>query len=446
MHPAIKPMNKSPEMVMGYSKPEDREEITCPVCHSNAWEKMDQVRKPLAGWSHLSICQTCGFITFNPQLKNMASYYATEIRPQSVNFVRTKANKLDKHNALLFKYLNNNNIRPNNILDYGCSDGYLMKAIDELESDPSQIHNGGAYHPTMIGVEANKGHANWAKYVENLNVTTEMGLTQFEVEQFDLVVLYHVLEHIQKPDQFLKELNSKMQDGGLLYLALPTLDRIDYPTVELLFKDEHINFWTDASLEDFLNKHGFEKKFFDNSMYGTCMILKKQTMPYEPRSFYNENKILLGRIAECFAHKREMDKIMNDGMALREKASVAGRAALLAYDNFPDVIIRTGSMMDQIDEEDWLEDWIAKKPHLKEIQLQLAMLCYKDGNTDKAEILFKKLIEEFARPLTAVSHLAFIEYNRGNIPKAIEYIKETLDMSPYDAGTFEVLCSIVAQM
>lgn len=441
MHPAVKPMNKSPEMVMGYSKPEDHEHIACPNCQSiNAWEKMDQVRKPLAGWSHLSICQTCGFITFNPQLKNMASYYATEVRPQSVGFVRTKANKLDKHKALLFKYLNESGFEPTKVLDYGCSDGYLMKEIILWDNEKH------GRCPNVTGVEANKGHANWAKYVEGLKVTTEMGLTQFQPEQFDLVVLYHVLEHIQQPDLFLKQLHSKMQDGGLLYLALPTLSRIDYPTVELLFKDEHINFWTDASLEEFLLKHGFKKVFFDNTMYGTCMILIKQSAPYEPRSFYNEHKILLGKIAECFAHKREMDKVMNDGMALREKAAAEGRAALAAYDNFPDVIIRTGSMLDQIDEEDWIEEWIAKKPHLKELQLHLAMIAYKDGNFDKAETLFKKSITEYARPITAVSHLAFIEYNRGNIPKAIEYIRETIDMSPFDAGTFEVLCSIVAQM
>lgn len=433
---SIAPLIKTPEVVMSYCKDSDKINVICPQCQKGDWQILD-IRKPLANWSSLSICKNCGFITFNPQLKNMQDFYAKEIKLNSLNFLKTKAFKLSKHEHLIFKFLRENNISPENVLDYGASDGYLMK---EFKNKYPNVN--------IKGLELNKGHANWAKYIENLDVTLSSDLNQFNEKEFDLIVLYHVLEHIQSPNIFLEEIKKKLKPNGLIYLALPTLNRIDYPNIEQLFKDEHINFWTDNSLEHFFNLAGFEKVFFDNIQYGTCMIFKYTVdlVVERPKNFYIENMQLLNNIYECFKNKSLMMQSLQAKTHDREAGKAFGLKALEYYSNYPELIIQTASLLDPTDEIDFVEDYFKRLPHLKELALQLGLLYYKEPDYEKSEYYLKLALKEFGELVQALAHLAFIEYQKGNIMEAINYIKIIINKNPYDLGNLEILFSLVAKL
>ncbi len=53
---------------------------------------------------------------------------------------------------------------------------------------------------------------------------------QFEREFFDGAILSHVLEHIADPGDLLKSLRGVMKTGGQMYIEVPTLESMDFPS------------------------------------------------------------------------------------------------------------------------------------------------------------------------------------------------------------------------
>nr|AKH46040.1 hypothetical protein CKL_2106 [uncultured marine virus] len=435
----LEPIQKSITTLMQYNK--ERVKVSCPVCCDFEWEYLDQYLPSIVD-SKPCICKTCGFITYNPQLKNIMQWYVGEKRPQSVGFLQTKANKIEKHKLLIGKFLKDNGVDMDisSVLDYGCSDGYLLEYLrDDLlfvEECNDQVF--------VKGIEINAGHANWAKYIKGLDVTTNPDLEAID-GKFDLVCLYHVLEHVQQPGKFLDELSKKIVDGGYLYLALPTLNRLDYPNIESVFKDEHINYFTDEMLEAFLWMHGFKKVFFDNVQYGTCMVLQKKHNPkIESPNFYSSNLDLIKRISHAYKCKLAMEDSERSGD--RMKAVNYGVEGLKAFQEFPELITKIAAWKDDNDTIDYYEDAIDKMPHLKEIQASFALHYYKMGEFEKAKEMLLKLCDEYGRYTHIIAHLAYIEYQDGNLLKAVEYCQETVDKTPFDQGNFSQLASIVMAM
>jgi len=46
-------------------------------------------------------------------------------------------------------------------------------------------------------------------------------------ERFDLITLWHVLEHIEQPEKIIKELSQRLEDHGKLILAVPNFESFD---------------------------------------------------------------------------------------------------------------------------------------------------------------------------------------------------------------------------
>lgn len=424
----IQPLGEKPiTHLMQWNK--ERVKVDCPVCHQYDWEKLDHIRRPIVD-SHLCICKKCGFISYDPQLKDIMDWYRYEVRPQSANFIATKQNKLIKHKNLLFKYLKKNKIKPKKVLDYGCSDGYVLKEL--RKHYPKSIYK---------GIEINKGHANWGKYIDDLDITTDSDLDNIE-EKYDLIILYHVLEHVQQPDIFIDKLRDKLTDDGLIYMACPTLDRLDYPTIEVLFKDEHINWWFAENLEEFLLLHGLKREFIDKHIYGTCMILSKNPPLKTFQNRYEKHMKQLLKIKEHYEHRKMFDKNAVD----KNKAKPHAEAAVKAFEESPETIIRYAQCMDTVDMEDYLEIMMKKKPYMTELKGMALNHYFKYGDYEKAKEIANDLIEQQGYSTMVYDKLYQIERIEGNLGKAVEYLREIVKNNPYNPNYFNILCAIVAEM
>ena len=69
--------------------------------------------------------------------------------------------------------------------------------------------------------------------------------------KFDLIVLFHVLEHIAEPNGFIATLVGRLRPGGLLLVEVPHRDN----RYKALF-ESHLLFFNPASLGDLLGRHG----------------------------------------------------------------------------------------------------------------------------------------------------------------------------------------------
>lgn len=102
--------------------------------------------------------------------------------------------------------------RPRRALDIGCGDGEFLDSLQQL---------GWECH----GTELTEVTARRASAVAGLRIRTgELSAGAYDPGRFDVVSLWHVLEHLHDPDRTLRDCARWLAEGGLLLLAVPNLD------------------------------------------------------------------------------------------------------------------------------------------------------------------------------------------------------------------------------
>jgi 2-polyprenyl-3-methyl-5-hydroxy-6-metoxy-1,4-benzoquinol methylase len=112
-----------------------------------------------------------------------------------------------------------------------------------------------------MGTELNEDAAAFARDRLGLPITTEMVENAgFPDNEFDLVILWHVLEHIEAPGALLKEVARILKPGGTLLVAVPNFgspeSRLGGKHWFHLDVPRHRTHFTKATLGNALNKAG----------------------------------------------------------------------------------------------------------------------------------------------------------------------------------------------
>lgn len=140
--------------------------------------------------------------------------------------------------------------RPRRALDIGCGDGEFLDALQQL---------GWECH----GTELTPVTARRALGVPGLRIRTgPLAADAYERGRFDVISLWHVLEHLHDPDRTLRDCERWLVDGGLLLLAVPNLDswqaRLFRGAWFHLDPPFHLHHFAPASLARALAAAGFE--------------------------------------------------------------------------------------------------------------------------------------------------------------------------------------------
>jgi SAM-dependent methyltransferase len=92
---------------------------------------------------------------------------------------------------------------------------------------------------------------------------------------WDLVCLFHVLEHVVEPSSFLSRCASLLASGGRLVVEVPSLDDpllslYEVPAyADYCFQKQHPYYYSKASLERLLRSHGFKiEAMMEHQRYG----------------------------------------------------------------------------------------------------------------------------------------------------------------------------------
>lgn len=116
-----------------------------------------------------------------------------------------------------------------------------------------------------LGIETAKDRADFAREKYGVEVRQEFySGGKIEEENFDLVTLNHVLEHLPDPLGLLKELlDSNLSKDGLVYIEVPRADswQAKIAGQNWMHWDipKHLTHWTEAGLEKELNRIGYQK-------------------------------------------------------------------------------------------------------------------------------------------------------------------------------------------
>ena len=192
-----------------------------------------------------------------PTEEQLATYYAAYAKDDRIDLTRSRGSRYPKLRKLLHRF--SGDVDPRDfvivppgarVLDYGCGlAGYL-----------ADFHDRGV---AISGAEI-AGYVVEACQKNGFDVqqVKDFSSIPFPEEEFDIVYLMQVFEHLSDPHGFMQELNRILKTDGALYLAVPNASSIwcklfGKNWVSGWYAPFHLFHYNRASLEALAEQHGF---------------------------------------------------------------------------------------------------------------------------------------------------------------------------------------------
>jgi 2-polyprenyl-3-methyl-5-hydroxy-6-metoxy-1,4-benzoquinol methylase len=209
-------------------------------------------RRGAYGSYNLLICPKCRLGKTNPfpEDEHMKQLYASTIyrdhESRFIPFVERSIRVFRKFRRKRIERF----IQKGRILDIGCGRGKFLSLMQESGWE-------------VYGLEFNEETAWHARNVLGLDIRTgSIADVHFDGAFFDVITLWHVLEHLPDPVLTMEECRRILKPGGLLVIAVPNFDSLqahisgdDWFHLDLPYHLYHFN---DKNLNLFLRKFAFE--------------------------------------------------------------------------------------------------------------------------------------------------------------------------------------------
>jgi SAM-dependent methyltransferase len=238
--------------------------MTCPLCQCQEllpFLSAEDNLKIAPGRFHIVTCQNCGlgFLHPFPSAEQINAYYPEDYCsresqvPSQIPFVWV--NQLEKAlRNLLFqgeiRHIQKLIGKCGRILDVGCGSGDLLA-----------IFKAKGYE--AFGIELLPALAELAGERFGLDVRQgDFLATGYPTDYFDLVIFYHVLEHMSEPNLGLVEAKRILKKGGILLLQLPNIASFQFRIFKqrwfALELPRHLYHFSPKTIKLLLNKTGFD--------------------------------------------------------------------------------------------------------------------------------------------------------------------------------------------
>lgn len=218
----------------------------------------------------LQRCQDCTFVfTVGVPDENDADIYYesdsyishSDTKKGPVNYVYhfVRDLMLVRKRRLIMKLLKGSG----SLLDIGTGTGYFLHIMQKAGF-------------TVSGMEKNRRARQFT--LDHFDIhcyTPEDFMTLAAVEEFDVVTMWHVLEHLYEPDQYLEKIKNVLKNSGFLIIALPNVDSYD--------AKHYQQYWAGYDVPRHLWHYSPEtfKKFAKNNGF---RVLRLKRLPFD--SFY----------------------------------------------------------------------------------------------------------------------------------------------------------------
>jgi SAM-dependent methyltransferase len=267
--------------------------VQCHICRSNAVFLFDSFAylgratsdcKPWPKGGKLCVCRDCNTVQKIPdsswRLEVNKIYGNYELYHQSTDgieqpvFNSETASSIPRSIAVLNYAKTVITIKDNiHAIDIGCGVGNMLKSMSQTLTTAK-----------LYGFEPN---AHKKKELEGIKNVAEIytDIEQVNPSYFDLITMIHVLEHVESPLDFLKNLKYKIKPGGYLIVAVP--DYTENP-FDLIITDHATHFAMDT-LFHLLLMSGFEilnisNKAINKEIIAICKVSSEENMAEKPKS------------------------------------------------------------------------------------------------------------------------------------------------------------------
>lgn len=197
-------------------------------------------------------CSACGLVSQAPMPSDgeLANYYSSVYRtdygdPPAADRYR---GDVDEARARVHRMLGV--LRPEaSVLEIGAGSGAFLKAVEP-------------YVARVVGVEPDSESRSWAARELGVDVKADVAEAG-AAGPFDVISLFHVVEHLRDPVAYLNGLREMLTPQGRLVVEVPNVDDAlvsvyDIPAYrEFYFQKAHLYYFSKKTLEAVLAKAGF---------------------------------------------------------------------------------------------------------------------------------------------------------------------------------------------
>ena len=211
--------------------------MSCALCRGNDFKRISEKDSKNKGELIVCFCNSCSMVSQTPipTEHQVEQYYATEYRQDYKQVFVPKLKHIYRAGNLALNrlgFLTKNNVASGNLLDVGAGGGEFTYISSQLGFDST-------------GIEPNIGYSNYAKDQYQANVKT--GQLADVDGKFDVITMFHVMEHIPDPIKTFKKLYDLLNEDGFLFIEVPNIESFSQSPGNTFFK-AHIHYFSAATL------------------------------------------------------------------------------------------------------------------------------------------------------------------------------------------------------
>jgi 2-polyprenyl-3-methyl-5-hydroxy-6-metoxy-1,4-benzoquinol methylase len=230
--------------------------MSSPFCHiCDRIVPIEEKYAQRGPWSYLR-CPACGLVLLHPAPDNevLQNYYNASYE---VDF-RSYFKGVKRRSKTILEELAKHFPNRGRLLEVGCSYGGFLT---EARRDGWEV----------TGVELNRSAAGYAR--EQLGLRVFSGSLPDQVQQlgepFDVLAMFHVIEHVSNPLLLLESCRKLMKPGGLLVLKTPNvasvIARLTGASWHWVSPPAHLYLYSPATLSALLTKSGYQAVTFQSA-------------------------------------------------------------------------------------------------------------------------------------------------------------------------------------
>lgn len=217
----------------------------CPSCKSNNFFLFFRKRYHLKNLT-LEKCKKCDLVFQNPNLNE-----------KGLNFFYKYFYRLD----YIFKNYNNlfyrENRRGNYIINYFSDITFELKEKRIFEIGAGcggilfQFKN--KFNCRVYGIDLDEKTVSYGKK-QGICLDTTSFENFSKIQNFDVIIISHVLEHVVDLDYFFKKLKSIMSNETYVYIEVPGIDNPKVIQRNYSLQPGHLSYFSESTLKNILNK------------------------------------------------------------------------------------------------------------------------------------------------------------------------------------------------
>jgi 2-polyprenyl-3-methyl-5-hydroxy-6-metoxy-1,4-benzoquinol methylase len=233
----------------------------CNNCHSIKYEVVHEENK--AQYQQIVKCTKCGLMYVYPlkidinkrywegKEKDVSNVEAEPLFSKKMSFMIDQKEQLQVRDfSSSIKHIEKLLPNKGSALEVGPSAGYFLH---ELEKRGWMV----------TGIEPSESRRNDAKRIFGYDfIPDKLEDTNLPENNFDVIFMFHVIEHILDPSEFISMLYRYLKPGGILVMETPTYDTLSYKILRHRERsirfNGHFYFFTKKTLREIACKNNFD--------------------------------------------------------------------------------------------------------------------------------------------------------------------------------------------